>query len=65
VFASIKGFGSYGPYRDYQSYEPIAQAMAGAMSVTSFPDGPPTYVPARRLPPPPSAVAAIRRSRPP
>ena len=42
IYARIKGFGSSGPYADYKCYDMIAQAAAGTLSVTGFPDGPPT-----------------------
>ena len=41
VMASIKGFGSSGPYAEFKAYENVAQAMGGSMSATGFNDGPP------------------------
>ena len=40
IYASIKGFGP-GNFADAKAYEPVAQAMGGAMSTTGFDDGPP------------------------
>ena len=41
IYARIKGFGLDGPWSDYKCYDMVAQAAAGAFSITGEPDGPP------------------------
>lgn len=42
VCCSVTGFGSSGPYRDRPSFDLVALAISGVMSITGEPAGPPT-----------------------
>lgn len=42
IYVSVSGFGQSGPYKERTSFDPVGQAMSGHMSVTGFPENPPT-----------------------
>jgi CoA:oxalate CoA-transferase len=42
IYASITAFGQDGPYAHWRGYDILAQAISGYMSITGFPDHPPT-----------------------
>jgi crotonobetainyl-CoA:carnitine CoA-transferase CaiB-like acyl-CoA transferase len=41
IYASLSGYGTTGPYRERAAYDPAIQAIAGWMSLTGEPGGPP------------------------
>ena len=44
IMCSISGFGQWGPYSQKTAFDIVAQATSGLMSVTGYPDTPPTKV---------------------
>ena len=42
VYVSITGWGQFGPYQNRCGYDPLAQALAGFLSLNGSPDGEPT-----------------------
>ncbi len=42
IYAAITAFGQYGPYAPQRGYDILAQAISGYMSITGFPENPPT-----------------------
>jgi CoA:oxalate CoA-transferase len=41
IYATGKGYGISGPYRDLPAFDPVVQAMSGVLSTTGEADGPP------------------------
>jgi len=41
ILTAVSCYGSDGPYANRVGFDPIAQAMSGAMSITGYPDGDP------------------------
>jgi len=44
IYAAVSGFGHTGPDSGRPAYDILAQAMGGVMSITGWPDSPPTRV---------------------
>ena len=44
IVASIRGYAPGGPWQDWKSFDFVAQAVAGAISVTGEPDRPPVRI---------------------
>jgi CoA:oxalate CoA-transferase len=44
IYAAASGFGHTGPYAKRAAYDMVVQGMGGIMSVTGYPDAPPTRV---------------------